>query len=239
MTAAREAIRGALGLFGGTFDPIHLAHLAVAEAACDDLGLSGVTFVPAAQPPHKTGRVVTPVHHRLAMVEAAIADNPRFAVSRIEVDRVGPSYTVDTLTALREAGVGPMALILSSEAAAGLASWHEPERLLALATLVVAPRDGYGDLEPSWLGTTFPGVPGSLVLLDGPRVRLSASDIRRRAAAGRSLRYLVPDAVATYIGDHGLYRADRGSAPGTRSAHPEGSADTPPATASTRRTDRS
>ena len=204
-----ERLRGALGIFGGTFDPIHLAHLAVAEAACDDLGLAGVTFIPAAQPPHKAGRRLTPVLHRLAMVEAAIADNPRFSVSRIEIDRVGPSYTADTLTALADAGVGPLALILSAEAVADLPSWHDPQRVLALATLVIAPRDGYADIAPDWFESTFPGVPRSVVLLDGPRMRLAASDIRRRAAAARSLRYLVPDAVATYIGDHGLYRAER------------------------------
>lgn len=239
--AARERVRGALALFGGTFDPIHLAHLAVAEAACDDLGLAGVTFIPAAQPPHKAGRVVTPVQHRLAMVELAIADNPRFSVSRIEVDRAGPSYTADTLTALADAGVGPLALILSAEAAVDLPSWHDPERVLSLATLVIAPRDGYADLPEDWLGTTFPGVMASVVLLDGPRMRLAASDIRRRAAAGRSLRYLVPDAVATYIGDHGLYRAERGR--GGRARRP---ADLPaeqptpqPTEPSARRTDRS
>jgi nicotinate-nucleotide adenylyltransferase len=205
----RERLRGALGLFGGTFDPIHLAHLAVAEAARDDLDLAGVTFIPAAQPPHKTGRHLTPVLHRLAMVEAAIADNPRFSVSRIEIDREGPSYTADTLTALTDAGVGPIALILSAEAVVDLPTWHDPERVLALATLVIAPRDGYADIDPDWFEATFPGVPTSVVLLDGPRMRLAASDIRRRAARARSLRYLVPDAVATYIGDHGLYRAER------------------------------
>ena len=207
-------LTGAHGILGGTFDPVHVAHLAVAEAAADDLGLSTVMFVPAAQPPHKQGRPVTPVHDRLAMVEAAIADNPRFTSSRMEVDREGPSYTADTLAAFHAAGVGPLALILSAEAVVDLPSWHRPERILELATLVVTPRDGYGDIEADWLERTFPGAPGSMVRLAGPRVRLAASDIRRRAAAGRSLRYLVPDAVATYIGDHGLYRAGQEPGPG-------------------------
>ena len=209
----RETLRGAVGLFGGTFDPIHLAHLAVAEAACDDLELAGVTFIPAAQPPHKAGRIVTPVVHRLAMVEAAVADNPRFSVSRIEIDREGPSYTVDTLQAMSDAGVGPLALVLSAEAVAELPSWRDPERVLTLATLVIAPRDGYADVDSAWFRSRFPSVPASVATLDGPRMRLSASEIRRRAAAGRSLRYLVPDAVSAYIGDHGLYRADAGGRP--------------------------
>lgn len=216
-------LRGAHGILGGTFDPIHVGHLAVAEAARDDLSLSSVTFVPAARPPHKPVHGLTAVHHRVAMVEAAIADNPAFSCSRMEVDRDGPSYTADTLEALATAGVGPLALILSAEAARALPSWHRPERVLELATLVLTPRDGYPDLEPDWFDRRFPGSAARVVRLDGPRIRLAASDIRRRAAAGRSLRYLVPDAVATYIGDHGLYGAGDGPGPRTTAAVSTGS----------------
>jgi nicotinate-nucleotide adenylyltransferase len=199
---------GALGVFGGTFDPIHIAHLAVAEAARDDLGLGRVLFVPAGDPPHKRDRRITPAHHRLAMVEAAIRDAPAFGVSRLEIDRAGPSYTVDTLEALVER---PLALILSADAFRQLPTWHRPERILELATLVVAPRDGSPDADPSFLSAAFPDVAARVTVLDGPRLRLSASELRARAAAGRSLRYLVPDAVASYIGDHGLYQDDGGT----------------------------
>lgn len=203
-----------LGVFGGTFDPIHVAHLAVAEAARDALGLERVLFIPNRQPPHKPDQVVTPAAHRLAMVRAAIADNPAFEVSTIEVDREGPSYTVDTLEALRAEqlaadGSGELALILSVEALAGLATWHQPSRVLGLAHLIVAPRDGFPDVGPEAIARLVPGSTARVITLDGPRMRLSASEIRARAKAGRSLRYLVPDAVAAYIGDHGLYNQPR------------------------------
>jgi nicotinate-nucleotide adenylyltransferase len=201
-------VRGSLGVFGGTFDPIHLAHLAVAEAARDALGLEQVLFITAGEPPHKPAPPVTEAEHRLAMVDLAIAGNPSFASSRMELDRPGPSYTVDTLEALA-ADTPDLTLILSVEAFVGLPTWHEPRRVLELARLAVAPRDGYPDADPAFLAAQFPGTVARVVFLDGPRLRLSASDLRARAAAGRSLRYLVPDAVAAYIGDHGLYRATR------------------------------
>ncbi len=196
-------LRGAMGIFGGTFDPIHVAHLAVAEAARDTLGLDRVLFGPAGEPPHKLARTITPAEHRLAMVEAAIADNPAFEVSRVEVDRSGPSYTADTLAAI---AAPAMALIISAEAFRALPTWHEPERIVERATIVVAPRDGYPDAEPGYLEHAFPRSPVRVVVLDGPRMRLSASELRSRAAAGRSVRYLVQDAVPAYSGHHSLYQ---------------------------------
>jgi nicotinate-nucleotide adenylyltransferase len=202
-----DRLRGATGVFGGTFDPIHVAHLAVAEAARDTFGLRRVLFVPAAQPPHKPGRAITHVEHRLAMVEAAVVGNPAFEVSRIEVDRDGPSYTVDTLAALCDADPRQrLALIVSADSYAELPTWHEPERILELAALIVAPRDGYAAPDPGFLARTYPAANAAIAFLDGPHIRLSASEIRARAATGRSVRYLVPDAVAAYIGDHGLYQ---------------------------------
>jgi nicotinate-nucleotide adenylyltransferase len=205
-----DRLTGATGVFGGTFDPIHIAHLAVAEAARDEFGLRRVLFIPAAQPPHKPGRAITPVEHRLAMVEAAVAGNAGFEVSRIEVDRDGPSYTVDTLAALCDADPGDhLVLILSAESYRDLSTWHEPRRILDLADLVVAPRVGYTDADPRLVPSQFPDAPAAIAFMDGPRIRLSASEIRQRAADGRSVRYLVPDAVAAYIGDHGLYHDHR------------------------------
>ncbi|HET9083486.1 MAG TPA: nicotinate-nucleotide adenylyltransferase [Candidatus Limnocylindrales bacterium] len=208
MTADR--LRGATGVFGGTFDPIHLAHLAVAEAARDTFGLRRVLFIPAAQPPHKPGRDISAVGERLAMVEAAVQGNPAFEVSRLEVERSGPSYTVDTLASLCEAAPGDhLALILSAESYSDFATWHEPRRILDLADLIVAPRVGYEDGDPDLVPRQFPGARAVIAFMDGPRIRLSASEIRQRAAEGRSVRYLVPDAVAAYIGDHGLYQHNR------------------------------
>jgi len=210
--ALRDALRGALGVFGGTFDPIHVAHLAVAEAARDALDLRRVLFVPAARPPHKAAQRVSHAADRLAMVRAAIADNGAFAVSTVELERDGPSYTVDTLRELAtyEGADTRLALILSAEAFADFPSWRDPAGILALATLVVVPRDGYPDADPAALTAAIPGLTAPrIVVLDGPRMQLSASEIRARARTGRSLRYLVPDAVATYIGDHALYHDDR------------------------------
>ncbi len=204
-------VAGSLGVFGGTFDPIHNAHLAVAEEAAEVIGLERVLFVPTGEPPHKPGREITPADDRLAMVELAIAGNPRFAAARLELDRPGPSYTVDTLVALRAdrstAGAADdLVLVLSAEAFLGLMSWREPRRVLELARVVVAPRDGYPDAGPDFLAEHLPDLADRATFLAGPRLRLSASELRARAASGRSLRYLVPDAVSAYIGDHGLYQ---------------------------------
>jgi nicotinate-nucleotide adenylyltransferase len=203
-------VPGRLGILGGTFDPIHVGHLAVAEEAREALGLERILFVPAAVPPHKLGRAITLAEDRLAMVELAIAHNPAFVASRVEFERGGPSYTVDTLVDLdrseRAAGREPdLILVMSAEAFHDLPTWREPARVLQLARLAVAPRDGYPDAEPGFLARNFPGFEDRAIFLDAPRLRLSASDLRERAACGRSLRYLVPDAVATYIGDHDLY----------------------------------
>jgi nicotinate-nucleotide adenylyltransferase len=205
-----DRLAGATGVFGGTFDPIHLAHLAVAEAARDAFGLRRVLFMPAAQPPHKPGRDISAVEHRLAMVEAAVEGNPAFEVSRLEVERSGPSYTVDTLAALCDATPSDhLALILSAESYSEFGTWREPQRILDLADLIVAPRVGYAEADPELVSRQFPDAPASIAFMDGPRIRLSASEIRQRAADGRSVRYLVPDAVAAYIGDHGLYQHHR------------------------------
>ncbi len=207
-------VPGSVGVFGGTFDPIHVAHLAVAEEAAEALGLEQILFIPAGQPPHKRGRSITSGEHRLAMVELAITGNERFRVGRHELDRTGPSFTVDTLEGLWTAagatpgnGAAPdLTLVLSAEAFLGLMTWRDPRRVLELARVVVAPRDGYPDAGPDFLATHLPDLVDRATFLDGPRMRMSASDLRDRAAAGRSLRYLVPDAVAAYIGEHGLYQ---------------------------------
>ncbi len=202
--AARAPTPGSVGLLGGTFDPIHIGHLAAAEEVREALGLERVLFVPAGIPPHKPGRLISAPHHRLAMVELAIDGNPAFEVSRVELDRTGPSYTIDTLDALGQ--VRDLTLILSAESFRGLPSWQEPERILALARIAIVPRGGLTPPGKSWLEEHFPGIEARIVELDAPRLRLSATDIRVRVAAGRSIRYLVPDAVIGYIRDHDLYR---------------------------------
>jgi nicotinate-nucleotide adenylyltransferase len=201
---------GSLGIMGGTFDPIHLGHLAAADEAREVLGLERILFVPAGIPPHKTDQTVTSPEHRLAMVEAAIADNAAFDVSRIDVDRPGPSFTVDTVelvaAAERASGREPdLTFILSSETLLELPSWHEPERLLDRCRLAVVPRAGYPAPDRAWLSEQFPGREDRVVSLGGARLEISSSAIRERVARGRSIRYLVPAVVAAYIADHRLY----------------------------------
>ena len=208
-----DVIEGSIGILGGTFDPIHHGHLAIAEEARETLGLERVLLVPAAHPPHKPGLPISAAEHRLAMAELAVAGNPSLAVSPIEIERGGPSYTVDTLAALRPDGAGSAHLwfILSSEALAGFAAWREPDRILELARLAVMPRGGSAGagegerVDSAWVAARFPGREDRVRFLAGPLLPISGSVVRRRVAAGRSIRYLVPDPVARYIADHALY----------------------------------
>lgn len=204
---------GASGILGGTFDPPHLGHLAIADDVRERLGLARVLFVPAAVPPHKTDRAVTPAAHRVRMVELAIAGNPAFGLSRVELDRPGPSYSADTIDHLRaEAAAGGadarFVMIMSGEALAALPTWHDPERLLRSCHVAVVDRPGFRTPPRAWVGEHFPGIEDRIVFVTGPQLCHSSSDIRARVAAGRSIRYLVPSEVADYIEEHRLYAAD-------------------------------
>jgi nicotinate-nucleotide adenylyltransferase len=195
---------------GGTFDPIHHGHLAVAAQAREALDLEAVVFVPAGDPPHKRDRVVTPASHRVAMVELAVSGDPAFRVSRIELERDGPSYAVDTLTTMAAAaaaeGRPAPVFILSVEALWGFPTWREPARILERCRIAVVPRRGTPSPDRAWLTRSFPGQEDRFLFLDGPHLGHSATDIRERVAAGRSIRYLLPPAVAAYIGEHQLYQ---------------------------------
>jgi len=199
-------VEGSVGVFGGTFDPVHHGHLAIAEEAREALGLEAVMFVPAAASPFKTDRTAARAEHRLAMVEAAIAGNDGFRASRVELDRPPPSYTVDTLATIAErTPPDRLWLVVSTEALAGLPQWREPGRILDLARIAVVPRAGHHTVGRGWVEETFPGRAERFSFLPGPLLPISGSVVRRRVAAGRSVRYLVPDAVAQYIKMYGLY----------------------------------
>ena len=200
-------VTGSLGILGGTFDPVHHGHLAIAEEAREVLGLERVVFIPAAIPPHKQDRVITPAEHRLAMLELAVADNPAFSVSRMELDRGDVSYTVDTLEELRGQGVIDPWFILSSEALQGFPEWRRPVRVLELCRLLVVPREGHDEHAAQDAIEHFPGKEDRFGFLRGPSLPISGSVVRSRLAAGRSVRYLVPDAVIRYLTDHRLYPA--------------------------------
>lgn len=190
---------------GGTFDPIHTGHLVAAEAARHAFDLQEVRFVPAGTPWQKEGRDVASADDRVAMAEVATADNPGFSVSRIEVDREGPTYTRDTLSAIHEADLdAELFFITGADAILQILTWKDPETVLALATFVAASRPGYDlanldELIPASLRTRVQA-------FEVPALSISSTDIRARVRDGRPIRYLVPDSVADYITGRGLYR---------------------------------
>jgi nicotinate-nucleotide adenylyltransferase len=195
----------AVGIMGGTFDPIHFGHLLAAEEARFRLALDRVVFVPNGEPPHKKDYSVSSGVRRYEMVVLATASNPAFEASRLEVERRGPSYAVDTLRELRgELGrETKLYFITGADAVLELLSWRSPEKLVELCEFVAVTRPGY-DLER--LGKRLSAeLPACVHVLDVPGVHISSTELRRRAAAGESLRYLTPSSVVRYIAAHGLY----------------------------------
>ena len=201
---------GDIGILGGTFNPPHMGHVVMAQEACEQLGLDRVLFVPVAVPPHKEAREDPGAAARLELCRLAVAGDDRFEVSTLELDRGGASFTVDTLRELHD--VEPehdLTFIVGGDMAQSLPAWREPEAILALARLAVAEREGVRRediarrLEALHRGDR-------VVFFDMPRIDVSSSSIRRRVADGRPIRYLVPDAVAAAIAEHGLYRQPAG-----------------------------
>lgn len=199
-----------LGVLGGTFDPVHLGHLIVAEEALVQLNLDRVLFIPAGQPWLKAGLALSPTEDRLRMVELAISSNPHFQVARNEVDRPGATYTVDTLRELaQEWGEdAELHFILGLDTLEQFHRWKEPEQLLELGHLAVVTRPGYHQEHLTRLLARYPQAADRVTLLETPTIDISATEIRRRAAEGISFRYQVPDPVAQYILGHRLYRSN-------------------------------
>ena len=212
----------AIGILGGTFDPIHFGHLRLAEEMLEQARLREIRFIPTGTPPHRAAPK-TPAHHRSAMVRLAIADQPAFVLDEREVERTAPCYTVDTLRELRaELGAAqPLCLLMGGDAFLQLHTWHEWQQLFDLAHIVVGYRPGF-TLEERIHGTTaelqrhyqqrlcaanaLSQQPcGGITELAIPKLEISATDIRRRVAEGRTIRYLLPSAVANYIHQHQLY----------------------------------
>jgi nicotinate-nucleotide adenylyltransferase len=196
-----------IGVLGGTFDPIHIGHLVVAEEARIKIGFSEVLFVPAGRPWLKLDRNITPAVQRVEMVRRAIADNPHFKLCTLEVERPGPSYTVDTLTMLKKqlGSEASLFFILGRDTLSGLPLWKEPEKVVQLCRLVVAPRLGSKDLKH--LEKAIPGLLDKVIQLDMPVIGISSSGIRQRIAQGLPIRYLVPAEVEKYITGQKIYPA--------------------------------
>ena len=197
-----------VGILGGSFDPVHIGHLILAEEARDQLDLSIIYFVPAGDPPHKRDRRLAPVDDRLRMVELAVADNACFYPSRVDADRPGPHYTIDMVHILQ--GQLPpgseLFFLMGFDSLVDLPKWHEPAKLIAACHLVALTRH---DIELDWgpLEAALPGIHERVTILDMPELEIASHQIQERVRSGRSIRYLVPDAAREYIAARGLYGA--------------------------------
>lgn len=215
LVAAESAVREGsapapqrIGILGGTFDPPHVGHLWLATLAADSMGLDQVLFMPAAQPPHKGGRLISHASDRVLMTRLAIAGNDGFGLTLIETQRPGPSYTIDSVEELRGVYGSDVELfwIMASDSLNAIDTWREPDALLERIEWIVGPRPGDAMPDPSALEHRFGANARRIHLLAGPSLDVSSSEIRRRVAAGRTIRYLVPRGVEELIGERGLYR---------------------------------
>lgn len=194
------------GFLGGTFDPVHIAHLIIAEECRFHLDLDRVFFVPAGEPPHKLVNPITDARHRIEMVQRAIASNPYFVLSRLDVDRPGPCYSVDTVQLLQDQ-LGPEAeifFIIGTDSLMEMPAWHEPLRLIQLCWFAVVDRPGY-QVDLKALESVLPGVSSRVTFVEAPEMSFSSSDIRRRVCFGLPIKYQVPGPVEDYIYGQKLY----------------------------------
>lgn len=194
-------------MFGGTFDPIHVGHLAAVEDAAQALGLHEVMFVPNRQPPHKAGKIVSPARDRVAMVERAIADNAQFLLSLIEQERDGPSHIVDTLQELQQCLGNSIELVflVGCDALADLHRWYKPDELLREFTVAVMDRPTGVAIDWSAIEQRFPDIRQQVQVVHVAQLEISGEDVRRRVREHKPIRYHVLPQVANYIFDHGLY----------------------------------
>jgi nicotinate-nucleotide adenylyltransferase len=200
-----SAIAGGIGVLGSAFNPPHLGHLALAQEALWQLDLSEVVLMPTGDAPHKRIADDPGREQRLAMTRLAAADDSRFSVSTLEVDREGPSYTYETLELLADQRADTeLVFVMGADAAVGLESWRAPERVVELARIAVARRSGVSDAEVAAVMRSL-GADGRATMLEMPQFGVSSSAVRERAAGGRPLRYLVPESVARFIEEKGIY----------------------------------
>jgi nicotinate-nucleotide adenylyltransferase len=196
-----------IGFFGGTFDPPHNGHLLVAQKAIEELGLEEVNFAPSRLPPHKIDNDLSPIMHRVEMTRLAIQANPRFLMSYIDVDREGPTYSVDALKILREGWHESTEIyfLMGMDSLANILTWHQPDALIQLCKLAVFARPGF--IAPmDELEQKLPGLRERTVFVNAPPLEISATEIQRRVRAGESIKDLVPAHVAEYIRLTGLYQ---------------------------------
>jgi nicotinate-nucleotide adenylyltransferase len=200
-----------VGVLGGTFDPVHYGHLVVAEEVYAALDLAEMVFVPAGHPPHKPDGLVAAAHHRLAMLELAIAGNPHFSISLVDLERPGPSYTVDTLRLLRQQWGEQTALyfVIGWDSLEDFLTWRDPAGVLEqLSYLVAVRRPGYNE-ESGYrdsLEARLPGIKRRLLVVPAPQLEISSTELRERVAEGRPIKYQLPERVEHYIEQYNLYQ---------------------------------
>jgi len=195
-----------LGIFGGTFDPPHLGHLILAVEACQQLGLRRLLWVLTPIPPHKLDQTITPSEHRLAMLQLAIAGNPDFELSRVEMDRRGPHYALDTVNLLAEQNPGAeMVYLMGGDSLRDLPAWHRPADLVSACRYLGVMRRPGDSIHLPALEAILSGITHKIRFVDAPLVEISSREIRQRVAEGRPFRYLLPPAVYDYILEHNLY----------------------------------
>jgi nicotinate-nucleotide adenylyltransferase len=197
-----------IGILGGTFDPVHNGHLAIAEEARAYLNLTEVLFLPAGQPWMKSDRSISPAQHRVAMLALALQTRPYFKLSTMEIEHQGPSYSVDSVAQLKAQAVEATDwyFILGWDNLSKIPRWKEPAKMVEMCFLVAVPRPGYDRPNVKKLEAKIPGIAKKIILMDKPRVDISATDIRNKVAQGLAINGLVPEAVAQYIKEKGLYR---------------------------------
>lgn len=200
-----------LGILGGTFDPVHYGHLVIAEEVYAALDLAEMVFVPAGHPPHKPNSMVATAHHRLAMLELAIASNPHFSISRVDLERPGPSYTVETLRLLRRQWGEQAALyfLIGWDSLEEFLTWRDPAGILEqLSYLVAVRRPGYAEASGyrASLEARLPGITQRLLVVPVPQLEISSTELRERVAEGRPIKYQLPESVEHYIEQHKLYQ---------------------------------
>ena len=196
-----------LGIFGGTFDPPHVGHLILAAEACSGLGLDRLLWVLTPDPPHKQGRSLTALEHRLAMVQLAIAGNPTFGLSRVDIDRPGPHYALDSVHILAAQNPGgQLAYLIGGDSLQDLPTWHRPADLVAACHILGVVRRPGDSIDLAGLEKIVPGLSAKVHFVEAPLIDIASHDIRKRIAEGRPFRYYLPAAVYGYIEEHQLYR---------------------------------
>lgn len=197
-----------IGIMGGTFDPPHIGHLVLAEYAAHGLHMESLLFVPAADPPHKRDDTRTRIEDRLAMVECAIAGNPRFVLSRVDVDRPGPHYTVDMVKIIQaEYPDAELFFVMGGDSLYDLPQWDRPQELIRLCRLAVMARPDF-QVPPDMHESVLPGLAQRVEMIESPMLGFSSTDVVARMLAGKTVRYIVPQPVLEYIVEHKLYRGN-------------------------------